>query len=77
MTDAAVCCASPRNVDGEQPEAKAACDREVHELASLARAERQRFLAVDVAARFQGAPGHLEMSVVDGQVDDDVDLVVG
>ena len=30
-----------------------------------------------MAARFEGALGHLVVSVVDGQVDDDVDLVVG
>ena len=73
----AVCCASPRNVDGEQPEPKAARRREVDELARLARAERQRLLAVDVLAGLEGALRDLVVSVMDGQVDDDVDLVVG
>ena len=49
----------------------------VDELASLAGAKGERFLAVDVLAGLERPLRDLVVGVVDGQVDDDVDLVVG
>ena len=74
---AAVCWASPRNVEGEQRETDAATRGDVHQLTGLVGAQRQRFLAVDVAARLERPLRHLVVGVVDREVHDDVDRVIG
>jgi hypothetical protein len=57
-------------------EADAAGRCELDQLVSLARTERERLLAVDVAARFQRPLRDLVVGLVDRQVDDDVDRLV-
>ena len=59
---------------GRAAETEAACRGELDELVRLARTEGQRLLAVDVAAGLEGTLRDLVVGVVNGQVDDDVDL---
>ena len=47
------------------------------DLAGLARREGQRFLAVDVSAPLEGLLRDGEMGVVNGEIEDDVDAVIG